>query len=95
MYNLFVSGHTGSWNGDPWTVDRSRCISRTDTDDDVAERFGDLDTSQVRELGRFPCIFAYEAWEKDPKFGFIRDVIVLRSQAKVKVKYDLIECERS
>ena len=29
-----------------------------------------------------------------PKFGFIRDVIVQESQAKVKVKYDLIEDER-
>ena len=91
MYNLFVRGHAGSWNGDPWTVDRSRCISGTD--DDITERFGDLDTSQVRELSRFPCIFAYEAWEKDPKFGFIRDVIVQRSRAEVKVKYDLIACE--
>lgn len=91
MYNLLVRGHAGSWNGDPWIVDRSRCISGTD--DDVAERFGDLDTSQVRELSRFPCIFAYEAWEKDPKFGFIRDVIVQRSRAEVKLKYDLIACE--
>ena len=95
MYNLFVCGHTGSWSGDPWTVERSRCINTDeDTDGDVAERFGDLDTAQIRELCRFPCIFAFEAWEKAPKFGFIRDVIVLRSRAEVKVKYELIECER-
>ena len=58
------------------------------------KRFGDLDATQITELRSFPCVFAYEAWEKAPKFGFIREVIVQRSQAKVKVKYDLIECER-
>ena len=94
MYNLFVSGHTGSWNGDPWTAERSRCISTEEyTDGDIAKRFVDLDASQIGELSRFPCVFAYEAWEKAPKFGSIRDVIVLPGQAKVKVKYDLIECE--
>ena len=95
MYNLFVSGYSGSWNGNPWTVDRSRCVRSTEyTDADIAERFGDLDASQVRELMTLPCIFAYEAWEKAPRFGFIREVVTQRSQAKVKIKYDLVECER-
>ena len=94
MYNLFVCGHAGSWSGDPWTVERSRCINTDEhTDGDVAERFGDLDTAQIRELCGFPCIFAFEGWEKAPKFGFLRDVIVLRSRAEVKVKYELIEVQ--
>ena len=93
MYSLFVSGHTGSWNGDPWTVDRSRCINEY-TDDDIVERFGSLDASQISQLRSLPCVFAYEGWETAPRFGFIRDVIVQQSQAKVKVKYDLIQCER-
>ena len=93
MYNLFVSGHADSWNGDPWTIDRSRCV-REYTDDDIVKRFGALDASQISQLRSLPCIFAYERWETAPKFGFIRDVIVQESQAKVKIKYDLIEDER-
>ncbi len=92
MYSLFVAGHAGAWNGDPWTVDRDRCI-REYTDDDIVKRFSGLDASQINELSRLPCVFAYETREKAPRFGFIRDVIVLPSQARVKITYDLVECE--
>lgn len=93
MYNLFVSGDTSDWNGDPWTVERRRCVQEY-TDDDLKERFGDLQPQQINELRRLPCVFAYEGLEKDPKFGFIQEVILLQSQGKVKVKYDLRECDR-
>ena len=93
MYNLFVSGNTSDWNGDPWTVERDRCVQEY-TDDDLKERFGDLQQQQIDALRRLPCVFAYEGLEKDPKFGFIQDVIVFQDQEKVKVKYDLRVCNR-
>ena len=94
MYNLLVSADTGAWNGDPWTIERSRCIRNGEfTDEDIAERFGALSSSQINELLRFPSVFAYEAGcGKDPRFGFIREIISQRQQAQVKVSYDLVEC---
>lgn len=92
MYNLFVSGNTSDWNGDPWIVERHRCVKEY-TDDDLKERFGDLQPKQINALRRLPCVFAYEGLEKDPKFGFIQEVILLQDEGKVKVKYDLKECE--
>lgn len=93
MYNLFVSGNTSDWNGDPWTVERGRCV-REYTDEDLRGRFGHLHPLQVAELCRLPCVFAYERQQKDPKFGFVREVALLPDQGAVKVKYDLVECDR-
>lgn len=93
MYNLFVSGNASDWNGDPWTVERRRCVQEY-TDDDLKERFGALQPQQIDELRRLPCVFAYEGWKTDPKFGFIQEVILLQDQGMVKVKYDLRECDR-
>ena len=96
MYNLLVSYDTNSWNGDPWTIERDRCIRVGEcTDEDIVKRFGALGALEIRGLLRFPSIFAYEMGRgKDPRFGFIRDVIVQRQQARVKLTYDLVECPR-
>lgn len=93
MYNLFVSGNTSDWSGDPWTVERRRCVQEY-TDDDLKERFGDLQPQQINALRRLPCVFAYEGWKGEPKFGFIQEVILLQDQGKVKVRYDLRKCDR-
>lgn len=91
MYNLFVSAMDDAWNGDPWVMDRSRCV-REYTDDDIIERFGSLDADAIAELQKLPCIFAYEAYNKiDPKFGVIKDVTVRQKQ--VRVEYELMELE--
>ncbi|MGA1180404.1 MAG: TIR domain-containing protein [Marivivens sp.] len=76
MYNLSVSGNPESWNGDPWIIERSRCV-REYTSDRVHREFGSLGTTEVDQLRRFPCIFAYEAKERlAPHFGQILDVAV-------------------
>ena len=94
MYSLLVTSNANAWNGDPFSFERSRCIHpREYTDDDIAERFGSLGASQVDELRYFPSVFAYETGRgQDPHFGFIREIIVQREQARVKLKYALVEC---
>ena len=94
MYNLLVTGDTNAWNGNPWTIERSRCIRPGEfTDEDIAQRFGSLSRTQINELLRLPSVFAYErVCEENPRFGFIREIIVQGQQARVKVKYELVEC---
>jgi len=92
MYNLFVSGNTDSWNGDPLIMELARCV-REYTDNKLTSRFGDLTSAQVNELLRYPCVFAYESGHrKNPHFGVIRDVVM--RQEHVRVEYDLIAHDR-
>ena len=91
MYNLLISGHDEAWGGEPFQLELDRCV-REYTDADITARFGDLDSSSVNALRRFPCIFGYErACDKDPHFGLLRDVV--KRQGEVRIEYELIELE--
>lgn len=91
MYNLFVSANENSWEGNPFEIDLLRCI-REYTDREIVERYKDLDEAVIREIKRFPCLFAYETrCEKSPKFGFIRNVIKRRNL--VSIEYEIIELD--
>ena len=75
MYNLLVSGNENDWNGEPFVLARSRCLSRF-TDPEIGARFDKPDAGQVRELCSLPCVFAYEAQcGKDPRFGVDRRAV--------------------
>lgn len=91
MYNLLVSGNDEAWHGEPWIIERSRCVSEY-TSDETKEKFGDLNEAQIDELRRLPCIFAYEAFNKtDPLFGLIKDVTVRGGE--VRIDYEIHEVE--
>lgn len=92
MFNLFVAGRDEAWEGEPYYLDRDRCI-REYTDADLVSRFADLTTDSVNELRRLPCIFAYEsACRKDPRFGVLREVT--SRQGKAKIEYDIIKLDK-
>lgn len=91
MYNLFVSANESAWEGNPFEMDLSRCI-REYTDRALVEKYQDLTEAMIKEIKRFPCLFAYEATcEKSPKFGLIRNVIKRRNLASID--YDIIELD--
>ena len=94
MYNLFVSGDENAWNGDPFVITRSRCVSAGEyTNAEVAERFKELGSSQVQELCSLPCVFAYErGCGKDPKFGVVRG-LKPRTGGQLQIDYRLIPCD--
>lgn len=92
MYNLLVSADENDWNGGPIDLERSRCVAEY-TDPEIAARFGDLKTEQVRELCALPCVFAYEKpCAKDPKFGVLRAVRRLAS-GDARIEYSILPCE--
>jgi hypothetical protein len=87
MYHLFVSANSQNWQGTAWQIELARCV-REYTDERITKAYGDLTPSQVDDLRRYPCIFAYEAVHKqNPKFGLIRDVTA--RQGQVRVEYEL------
>ena len=93
MYNLLVSGDENDWNGEPFVLAWSRCVSEY-TDEEIAARFNELNTEQVRELCSLPCVFAYEGQcAKDPKFGVLRSVR-RRGPRDVCIEYAILPCDR-
>ena len=75
MYNLLVSANEDAWNGEPFVIERARCVAAPYTDPGIADRFAGLDAEQIRELRSLPCVFAYEApCKKNPKFGALREI---------------------
>lgn len=91
MYHLFVSGDEDSWEGTPFEIDLSRCV-REYTDIEIVEKYKHLTEDVVREIRRFPCVFAYEiSCEKPPKFGLIRAVTTRKSL--VRIEYEIIDLE--
>src|SRR5947207_11894187 len=87
MYHRFVSANSQNWQGTAWQIELARCV-REYTDERITKAYGDLTPSQVDDLRRYPCIFAYEAVHKqNPKFGLIRDVTA--RQGQVRVEYEL------
>jgi hypothetical protein len=92
VYNLLVSGNTESWEGEPLILEEGRC-AREYTDAEITQKYGEFTHSQVEEIRRFPCIFAYEGgWKKDPKFGLIRNIT--KRQGKVKIEYEIIKLKK-
>jgi hypothetical protein len=92
MYNLFVSGDPMAWRGKPYFLEIGRCV-REYTDTKLTKRYGELGDNAVKELQRFPCIFAYEKMhDLSPKFGVILDIT--KRQPQVRIEYELIDLDK-
>ncbi|MCK4560016.1 MAG: TIR domain-containing protein [Calditrichia bacterium] len=92
MYNLLVSGDDKSWEGEPFILEIGRCV-REYTYAEITEELGGLSQSQVNNIRRFPCVFAYESYcKKDPKFGLIHNIT--KRQGKVKIEYEIVELDK-
>ena len=94
MYNLLVSANEDAWNGEPFVIERSRCVAAAEcTDHGIADRLADLDPERIRELRSLPCVFAYETpCGKDPKFGALREVKP-RVGGVLWIDYAIMPCE--
>ena len=92
MYNLLVSANPESWHGEPWQMELDRCVNKYEyTDSTIAEKYGSLDSFAIAELARFPCIFAYEAFNRlPPHFGIIRHLTI--RQRQIRLEYELQVC---
>ncbi|MCW3491537.1 TIR domain-containing protein [Dethiobacter alkaliphilus] len=88
LYNLLISGIEGSWETGSTIFPLDRCINEY-TEKDLVEKFSQLGQSEINELKKIPCIFAYEdGHKKDASVGYIKDVIV--RQTRVKIIYEKI-----
>ncbi len=94
MYNLLVSADENEWNGDPFVIERARCVSRREyTDAAITDRFSELNREQFQELCLLPCMFAYENYcEKNPKFGVLSGVKRRSGGKELQIEYKLIPC---
>ncbi|MDK4740456.1 hypothetical protein PH547_16365 [Rhizobium sp. CNPSo 3464] len=89
MYNLIVSSREEPWDGTPFEIDLTRCISIFEyTEKAIADRFDVTTEASQLQLMRLPTIFAHETFrERAPHFGIIRDIAI--RQKLVHIDYEI------
>lgn len=94
MFNFLVSGNDEAWNGSLMSMELGRCV-REYTDDDLTQKYGNLDPASVAELMRFPAIFAYEQQVgKDPHIGLLTRIEKRANRGEVRLDYVLRQLPR-
>lgn len=89
LYNLLISGDENAWESDTKIFDVDRSL-REYTEKDIFDKFGKLGRTEINEIKKLPCIFAYEDYcEKDASIGYITDILV--RQAGIKITFQKIE----
>ena len=92
MYNLLISSNEDDWSGEAFFLEISRCVCEH-TEKIITEKYGKLPKSSIKEIMKFPCIFAYEkSCKKDPKFGYIKKIT--QRQDQVRIEYEIIDLEK-
>lgn len=88
LYNLLISGDENAWEQDTKIMDLDRCI-REYTEKDIVDRYGRLGRTEIEEIKKIPCVFAYEDYcQKDACLGYITDILV--RQAGVKITFQKV-----
>lgn len=64
MYNILVTYTADAWDAGVYAF-RSDRVLKVCTDEDLRERYGELDNLAIAELISFPCLFAYEEGRGD------------------------------
>jgi hypothetical protein len=86
MYNLIVSARSGVWDQPHYTLPAGRYLEHTD--DALKKRFENLTPEVIRELMRFPTVFAYELGDESParvgKLTSIRE-----RQGEIRVTFEM------
>jgi len=86
LYNLFISGDENAWESDAKIFDLDRCL-REYTEKDIVEKFGKLGRTDIDEIKKLPCIFAYEDYcGKDASIGYITDIKVRQAGVKITIQ---------
>jgi len=74
LYNLLISGDENAWEQDTKIMDLDRCI-REYTEKDIVERYSKLGRTEIEEIKKIPCVFAYEDYcKKDACLGYISNI---------------------
>jgi len=86
VYHLFVTAQSGTWDKSPYELEFSRAI-REYTDEDLQQKYHQLDQKAIVKLLSFPALFSYEVKENtEARIGFLKNI--LRLGDEVIVKYD-------
>jgi hypothetical protein len=86
LYNLFVSGEDGSWDGSTYSFDRSRFLEYTD--EEISYRFETLNSSQIAALKALPCLFVYEGLASAARVGRLCEIKVSRRSIGITFELD-------
>ncbi|ANY68673.1 hypothetical protein BBD42_21030 [Paenibacillus sp. BIHB 4019] len=86
LYNLFISGDENAWESNTKIFDLDRCL-REYTEKDIVGKFGKLGKTDIDEIKKLPCIFAYEDYcVKDASIGYMTDIKVRQAGVKITIQ---------
>ena len=86
MYNFIVTATAGMWDKSPATLLRSRMFEYTSND--IKARFAKLGKTEIDEMTKLPCLFAYE--ETVGKYAQIGRITEFRERYRdVQIKFEL------
>lgn len=85
MFNLLISFDPKSWNGEPYTLEKSRVGEYTE--DKLATRYKDLSDSTSDELLKIPALFVVEGDKVEARIGYIRKIQIYKGY-NVIIKYE-------
>lgn len=82
-YNLFVAASEEAWETDSYIMPLDRCLTSF-TSSELKSEYNLLDESIRDKIKEYPCIFAYEDYNKcDSYVGYITEIIVRSSGIKI------------
>lgn len=81
-YNLLVASDKEAWETDSYIMPLDRCLTSY-TPPELKAEYNLLDESITNKIMEYPCIFAYEDWNKSNSYvGYITEIIVRSSGIK-------------
>lgn len=93
MYNLMVSADPEAWLGEPFEIEKARCVSAGYTPEAVAQRYGALDEAACAQLQALPALFAYETPNKKAaRLGVLKRVLTRQARkVEVRLEYEIFQ----
>jgi predicted nucleotide-binding protein len=86
MYNLLIDFDPDSWLSSPREFDKSR-IAVEYTEEEISERYKELDNNAISELKLLPTLFVTENETRESRIGRITDVELMGE--RVLIYFDL------
>lgn len=85
MYNLIVTAEDGAWDGDNYSISRSRFLEYTN--EEIASKFRELNFENLEKLKKIPCLFAYEGTDSHVFIGFITQISAGNKYGDIKFSF--------
>lgn len=86
MFNLLISGNSEAWDSKRYELEKCRFTEHSE--DEIKERYKELDKKLIDELKTFPTIFAIEHEAKESRIGRITNILLREKKIYIDFEFD-------